>query len=83
MATSSSWVRTFSAVGQLWKTGCGSHANSSFQNVITAMTAVVFSVGQLCFVVLIIFPRNLVLNLVFQPSQPFCELLNILFEIPF
>jgi len=59
---------------------CGNHANNGFSNLITGVAVIVFSTGWLCFMIVIIFPRNLALNLVFQL---FCELLNILFEIPF
>ena len=59
---------------------CGNHANNGFSNLITGVAVIVFSTGWLCFMIVIIFPRNLALNVVLQL---FCELLNILFEIPF
>ena len=67
-------------VARCRKQVCGNHANNGSSNLITGVAVIVFSTGWLCFMIVIIFPRNLALNLVFQL---FCELLNILFEIPF
>lgn len=67
-------------VASCGKQVCGNHVNNGFPNLITGVAMVVLSTGWLCFMIVIIFPRNLALDLAFQL---FCERLNILFEIPF